>query len=91
MNLKNLLKLFSDKNCETVYIKRLVKNNNSKQQIYVAQGDTQILNVFPVNDFKAVLNENAKKETFHASCMKKRKNFFKVAAKNKDFTPTSVV
>ena len=71
MNLKNLLKLFSDKNCETVYIKRLVKNNNSKQQIYVAQGDTQILNVFPVNDFKAVLNENAKKETFHASC-----NFF---------------
>lgn len=71
MNLKNLLKLFSDKNCETVYVKRLVKNNNSKQQIYVAQGDTQILNVFPLNDFKAVLNNNAKKETFHASC-----NFF---------------
>lgn len=71
MNLKNLLMLFSDKNCETVYIKRLVKNNNSKQQIYVSQGDTQILNVFPLNDFKAVLNNAAKKETFHASC-----NFF---------------
>ena len=71
MNLKNLLKLFSDKNCETVYVKRLVKNNNSKQQIYVAKGDTQILNVFPINDFKAVLNNNAIKETFHASC-----NFF---------------
>lgn len=71
MNLKNLLKLYSDKNCETVYVKRLVKNNNSKQQIYVAQGDTQILNVFPLNDFKAVLNNNAKKETFHATC-----NFF---------------
>ena len=71
MNLKNLLRLFSDKSCETVYIKRLVKNNNSKQQIYVAQGDTQILNIFPLKEFRAVLNNNAKSETFHAYC-----NFF---------------
>ena len=68
MNLKNLLKLFSDNNCETVYIKKLVKNNNSKQQIYVAQGDTQILNVFPVKEFRSVLHSAAKKETFHATC-----------------------
>lgn len=68
MNLKNLLRLFSDNNCETVYIKKLVKNNNSKQQIYVAQGDTRILNVFPVSKFEAVLHKVAKKETFHASC-----------------------
>lgn len=68
MNLKGLLNLFADHNCETVYIKRLVRNNNSKQQIYVAQGDTQILNVFPLKDFVSVLNANAKRETFHASC-----------------------
>ncbi|MBS1918471.1 MAG: MvaI/BcnI restriction endonuclease family protein [Bacteroidetes bacterium] len=68
MTLNNLLKLFSDQNCETVYVKELVKNNNSKQQIYLASGDTQILNVFPVNDFQAVLNPHAKKETFHAAC-----------------------
>lgn len=68
MNLKNLLKLFSDNNCETIYVKKLVRNNNSKQQIYVAQGDTQILNVFPLKEFKSVLNSNAKKETFHAAC-----------------------
>lgn len=68
MNLKNLLKLFTDNNCETIYVKRLVKNNNSKQQIYVAQGDTKILNVFPVNKFEAVLKDVAKNETFHASC-----------------------
>lgn len=71
MNFKNLLKLFSDNECETVYVKRLVKNNNSKQQIYVAQGDTRVLNVFPLRDFTSVLNSNAKSETFHAAC-----NFF---------------
>src|SRR5687768_5470843 len=68
MTFKNLLRLFSDNNCETVYVKRLVRNNNSKQQIYVAQGDTQILNVFPLKEFKSVLNSHAKKETFHAAC-----------------------
>jgi hypothetical protein len=68
MNLKSLLQLFSDNNCETVYVKRLVRNNNSKQQIYVAQGDTQVLNVFPIQKFEAVLKPGAKKETFHASC-----------------------
>lgn len=68
MNLKNLLKLFAENNCETVLVKRLVRNNNSKQQIYVAQGDTRILNIFPLEDFKSVLKPNAKKETFHAGC-----------------------
>lgn len=68
MNLSNLMQMFSDMDCQTVYVKELVKNNNSKQQIYVASGDTQILNVFPLNEFKAVLKNNAKKETFHASC-----------------------
>ncbi|MES2849959.1 MAG: MvaI/BcnI family restriction endonuclease [Bacteroidota bacterium] len=68
MNFKNLLKLFSDNNCETVYIKKLVRNNNSKQQIYVAKGDTEILNVLPVEEFKPVLKSVAKKPTFHGSC-----------------------
>ncbi len=69
MNLKNLLKLFSDNNCETVYVKRLGKNNNSKQQIYVAQGDTQVLNVLPVTKFDAVWKSVSKSATFHASCI----------------------
>ena len=63
MNLQNLLLLFANSNCETVYVKRLVRNNNSKQQIYVAQGDTRVLNVFPIKEFKSVLNGNAKKES----------------------------
>jgi hypothetical protein len=68
MTLDNLIKLFADKNCETIYIKELVKNNNSKQQIYLARGDVQILNIFPVKEFTTVLNDHAKKETFHAAC-----------------------
>lgn len=68
MNLKNLLKIYSDNNCEIVYIKKLVRNNNSRQQIYLARGNAQILNIFPVTDFKAVLHRNAQKETFHAYC-----------------------
>lgn len=71
MTLENLLKMFSDKHCDIVYVKELVKNNNSKQQIYVASGDTSVLNIFPLNEFQAVLNSNANSETFHASC-----NFF---------------
>lgn len=69
MNLKQLLQLFANKDCEIVYVKELVRNNNSKQQIYIARGDTQILNVFPVKEFKAVLNNNAKDETFHGACV----------------------
>jgi len=68
MNLKKLLQLFSDNGCQSVYVKKLVRNNNSKQQIYVAQGDTQVLNVFPVKEFKSVLNPIAKKSTLHGVC-----------------------
>lgn len=60
--------MFSDKDCDTVYIKELVRNNNSKQQIYIARGDTQILNVFPIKEFKSVLKDNANNSTFHGAC-----------------------
>ncbi|GAB1445671.1 hypothetical protein MASR2M41_13860 [Flammeovirgaceae bacterium] len=71
MTLKNLLKLFADNNCEKLYVKRLVRNNTSKQQVYVASGDTSVLNVFPLDDFQSVSNDIAKGATFHARC-----NFF---------------
>jgi hypothetical protein len=69
MTLDNLIKIFSDKGCKTAYVKSLGRNNNSKQQIYVAKGDIEILNVFPLGDFQAVLKGNAKNKTFHASCV----------------------
>jgi hypothetical protein len=67
MNLKNLLKLFADKNCSNIYVKELQKNNNSKQQIYLATGDTQVLNLLPVTDFKASDDGKQKTVSFHAS------------------------
>jgi hypothetical protein len=36
MNLKTLLKIFSDKSCNKIYVKRLSANDNSKNQIYLA-------------------------------------------------------
>jgi hypothetical protein len=66
MELKNLLRLFSDKNCKKIYVKELQKNNNSKQQIYIATGDTQVLNLFPTNSFEARTSGKRKTISFHA-------------------------
>ena len=66
MNLKNLISLFKDKNCNKFYVKELQRNNNSKQQIYIATGDTKILNLFPTNEFSETTKGNRKNSTFHA-------------------------
>jgi len=49
MNLKNLLKLFSDNSCQKVYVKRLSPNDNSKNQVYLA-GSFDILNILPIKE-----------------------------------------
>ena len=49
MNLKALLKLFSDKNCQKIYAKKLAANDNSKNQVYLG-GSFEILNILPTNE-----------------------------------------
>jgi hypothetical protein len=46
MNLESLLKIFSDKACNKVYVKKLSANDNSKNQIYLA-GSFDVLNILP--------------------------------------------
>ncbi|HWY37055.1 MAG TPA: MvaI/BcnI family restriction endonuclease [Bacteroidia bacterium] len=52
MNLKNLIKLYSDIGCTIVYIKTLAANDNSKNQIYLG-GSFDVLNIFPIKDITA--------------------------------------
>ena len=66
MNIKNLISLFADKNCDKIYIKELSANDNSKNQIYAAMGDTRVLNLFPTEDFKPVTTGIRKYQSFHA-------------------------
>jgi hypothetical protein len=54
MNLKDLLKLFSDQTCKKIYAKRLSANDNSKNQVYLG-GSFEILNILP---FKEIISEN---------------------------------
>ena len=49
MNLKALLNLFSDKNCQKIYAKKLAANDNSKNQVYLG-GSFEILNILPTNE-----------------------------------------
>ncbi|MFY7840253.1 MAG: MvaI/BcnI family restriction endonuclease [Lacibacter sp.] len=49
MTLKHLLKLFSDKNCRKVYVKRLSPNDNSKNQVYLG-GSFDVLNILPIKE-----------------------------------------
>lgn len=52
MNLKNLIKLYSDSGCSNVYVKRLAANDNSKNQVYFG-GNFDVLNIFPIKDITA--------------------------------------
>src|SRR5688500_17712381 len=52
MNLNSLLKLFSDKRCQKIYIKKLSANDNSKNQVYLG-GSFDILNVLPIKEITA--------------------------------------
>ena len=46
MTLNRLLEIFSDKHCKKVYVKKLSPNDNSKNQIYLAES-FDVLNIFP--------------------------------------------
>jgi hypothetical protein len=66
MNLENLKLIFSQNECNIIYIKRLSPNDNSKNQIYFG-GSFEILNILPISEIK---NEEAgdwNKERFKAS------------------------
>lgn len=52
MNLKNLIKLYADKECGKVYVKTLAANDNSKNQVYFGES-FDVLNIFPVTDIMA--------------------------------------
>ena len=54
MNLKGLLKIFSDKTCRKIYVKRLAENDNSKNQVYLG-GSFDILNILPI---KEIISDN---------------------------------
>lgn len=47
MNLKNLIKLYSDTGCTAIYVKTLAANDNSKNQVYLG-GSFEVLNIFPI-------------------------------------------
>ncbi len=53
MNLKSLLNIFTDKNCKTVYTKRLSPNDNSKNQVYLG-GSFDVLNILPFEEIVSV-------------------------------------
>ncbi|MEO6456262.1 MAG: MvaI/BcnI family restriction endonuclease [Ginsengibacter sp.] len=63
MNFKNLLKLFSEKNCQKVYVKKLSANDNSKNQIYFG-GSFDILNILPSSDITTDKDGIRKRESF---------------------------
>lgn len=54
MNLKSLLKIYSDKACKKLYVKKLSANDNSKNQVYLG-GSFDILNIFPI---KEIISDN---------------------------------
>lgn len=63
MNLKQLFKIFSDKNCHKVYIKKLAANDNSKNQVYFG-GSFDILNILPSSKIVADTDGKRKRESF---------------------------
>lgn len=63
MNLKNLLKLFSDRQCQKVYIKALAANDNSKNQVYFG-GSFDILNILPSSEIITDHDGKRKRESF---------------------------
>jgi hypothetical protein len=66
MNLTNLKKAFADNGCQTLYIKILSPNDNSKNQVYLG-GSFDILNILPVHEIKTEEAGDWKRERFKAS------------------------
>ncbi|MEO8402968.1 MAG: MvaI/BcnI family restriction endonuclease [Chitinophagaceae bacterium] len=63
MNLKNLLKIFSERGCQKVYVKKLSPNDNSKNQIYFGES-FDVLNIFPSSNVTTDEEGKRKRESF---------------------------
>lgn len=63
MDLKTILRIFSDKKCSKVYIKSLAANDNSKNQVYFG-GSFDVLNILPIKEIIADNDGDRKKTTF---------------------------
>ncbi len=66
MNLKNLKSLYSDHDCQRIYVKKLSPNDNSKNQIYLG-GSFEILNILPIQEIKNEPAGEWNKERFKAA------------------------
>lgn len=66
MNLKNLKSLFIDNGCQKIYVKKLSPNDNSKNQVYLAKGSWEILNIFPLQEITHESPGAWEKERFKA-------------------------
>ncbi len=63
MNLKQLLKIFSNNACHKVYVKLLAENDNSKNQVYFG-GSFDILNMLPASEILRDEGGNRQRESF---------------------------
>lgn len=65
MNLKNLQSIFTNFGCQTIYVKSLSANDNSKNQVYLG-GSFDVLNIFPISKIETEPAGEWKKERFKA-------------------------
>lgn len=63
MNLEKLINQFIVQGCKRIYVKRLAPNDNSKNQVYLG-ANFELLNIFPVNEIRAVSAGEWKRERF---------------------------
>ena len=66
MNLDKLKSLFIDNGCTKIYVKKLSPNDNSKNQVYLASGSWEILNIFPLQEITHESPGEWEKERFKA-------------------------
>lgn len=66
MTLKKLLKIFADKTCKKIYVKKLAANDNSKNQVYLG-GSFDVLNILPFKEIISVDPGNWKRSRFKTS------------------------
>lgn len=66
MRLDQLITLFADQGCQSIFVKRLSPNDNSKNQVYLG-GSFEVLNIFPVSEIVPDSSGNWKRHRFKAS------------------------
>jgi hypothetical protein len=66
MNLSALKLLFADNGCQKIYVKKLAPNDNSKNQVYLARGSWEFLNILRVSSVESVPIGDFKRARFKA-------------------------